>query len=255
MHFRHPYLAGTKFACFAHRGGGLEHPENSRKAFEAVRALGYRFIEIDVQASRDGVLVVFHDDHLDDLTDGRGTVSDLSISDVLQAKIGGTEPMMTLEEALVDFPEMRFNIDIKTDHALQPALDLMQKMNCLDRVCLASFSDERLDAVRRHFGDAVCSGAGPRDVRILKFGSWGIPGRGVEALCAQVPVKHGCITIPTRRFVTHCNARGIAVHVWTIDEEAEMRRLIRIGVNGLITDRPTLLKRIAMEEGVWEEFF
>lgn len=249
----HPYLADTGFACFAHRGGGKEQPENSRRAFEAVRALGYRFIEIDVQASLDGTLIVFHDDHLDDLTSGSGTVSHLPISAVLQAKIGGSEPIMTLEEALIDFPDMRFNIDIKTDHALQPTIDLMRKMNCLDRVCLASFSDKRLDAVRRAFGDAACTGAGPKDVRWLKYGSWFMAVPPVAAKCAQVPLKHGPITIPTRRFVRYCNARGVAVHVWTIDEEEDMRRLIRVGVNGLITDRPTLLKKVAIEEGVWEQ--
>ncbi|MBA5776920.1 glycerophosphodiester phosphodiesterase [Stappia sp. F7233] len=252
MNFRHPYLADTQFACFAHRGGGKEHPENSRKAFEAVRDIGYRFIEIDVQASSDGVLVVFHDDHLDDLTDGTGTLSKLPIDTIQQAKISGTEPIMTLEEALVDFPGLRFNIDIKTDHALAPTIDLMEKMNCLDRVCLASFSDQRLSAVRQHFGDRACTGAGPADVRALKYGSWLMPSPAVEALCAQIPVWHGPIRLPTRRFNRFCNARGIAVHVWTIDEEARMRRLIRAGVNGLITDRPTLLRKVAMEEGVWE---
>ncbi len=252
MIVKHPYLCDTRFACFAHRGGGKEQPENSRRAFEAARSLGFRFIEIDVQASLDGTLIVFHDDHLDDLTSGSGVVSALPISTVLQAKIGGTEPLMTLEEALLDFPDMRFNIDIKTDHALEPTLALMQKMNCLNRVCLASFSDERLDAVRQHFGDAACTGAGPRDVTRLKFGSWFLPVPKVAANCAQVPVKHGPITIPTRRFVRYCNGRGVAVHVWTVDDEDEMRQLIRIGVNGLITDRPTLLKKVAMEEGVWE---
>lgn len=252
MKFRHPYLADTRFACFAHRGGGKEHPENSRRAFEAVRGLGYRFIEIDVQASRDGVLIVFHDDHLDDLTDGSGTLSDLPIDTILQAKISGTEPIMTLEEALSDFPEMRFNIDIKTDHALAPTIALMERMDCLDRVCLASFSDRRLRAVRRHFGDRACTGAGPDDVRALKYGSWFLPARRVDALCAQIPVWHGPIRLPTRRFNRYCNAQGIAVHVWTIDEEDRMRRLIRAGVNGLITDRPTLLKRVAIEEGVWD---
>ena len=97
----------------------------------------------------------------------------------------------------------------------------------------------------------VCTGAGPRDVTKLKFGSWGVPLLRVAAHCAQVPIAEYGITIVTRRFVRYCNRRGVAVHVWTINDEAEMRRLIRLGVNGLMTDRPTLLKKVAMEEGVW----
>lgn len=249
--FEHPYLAGHGFACFAHRGGMAEAPENSRRAFERAQALGYRFIEIDVQATADGTLIVFHDDTLDATTDGEGAISTLPLSEVCQARIHGTEPILTLEEALAAFPEMRFNIDIKTDHALAPTLALMRHMSCFDRVCLASFSDDRLRAVRHQLGPEVCSSAGPRDVTKLKFGSWGVPLLRAAAHCAQVPIAEFGITIVTRRFVRYCNRRGVAVHVWTVNDEAEMRRLIRLGVNGLMTDRPTLLKKVAMEEGVW----
>ena len=87
----------------------------------------------------------------------------------------------------------------------------------------------------------------------LKFGSWGVPNQGSPANCAQVPVRQFGVTLVAPRFIAHCNARDIAVHVWTIDEEAEMRRLIRLGVNGIMSDRPGLLKKVAEEEGVWRE--
>ncbi len=251
MPVTHPYLAGHDFVCFAHRGGALENAENTKLAFSAATALGYRFIETDVQATADGVVLVFHDDTLDRMTDGAGTISHLPHSEVRQARIEGTEPIMTLEEALLEFPDTRFNIDIKTDHALEPTLALVEKMDCLDRICLASFSNVRLQVLRKRFGPRVCSGASPRDVSALKFGSWGVPNQGAPADCAQVPVRQFGVTIVARRFVAHCNARNIAVHVWTIDEEAEMRRLIRLGVNGIMSDRPSLLKRVAQEEGVW----
>ena len=251
MPFIHPYLAGQEFICFAHRGGALENLENTKQAFSAAVVLGYRFIETDVQATADGVVLVFHDDTLERMTDGAGTISDMPHSEVRQARIQGTEPIMTLEEALEEFPDTHFNIDIKTDHALEPTLALVEKMACLDRVCLASFSDARLQALRKRFGPAVCSGASPRDVSALKFGSWGVPTWRVSAHCAQVPVKEFGVTIVAPRFIAHCNARDIAVHVWTIDEEREMRRLIQLGVNGIMSDRPSLLKRVAQEEGVW----
>ncbi len=249
--FSHPYLAGAGFAAFAHRGGGLENPENSQRAFAAAVGMGYRYIETDVQATADGVVMVFHDDDLAPLTDGEGVIAALPYSAVRQARIRGTEPLMTLEEALVAFPETRFNIDIKTEHALEPTLELVNRMNVLDRVCLASFSDDRLVRIRKRFGRAVCTGGGPRDVAALKFASWGLPFLRSSCQCAQVPLREYGIPIPTRRFIAHCNRKGVAVHVWTIHDGQEMCRLIRLGVNGIMTDRPSLLKKIAQEEGVW----
>jgi len=251
MGFEHPYLAGRKFICFAHRGGGAEQPENSAKAFAAAQALGYRYIEIDVQATVDGTLIVFHDDTLDRTTNGSGTISALPYAQVSQALIGGSEAIMTLEQALVEFPHIRFNIDIKTEKALAPTLRLVEKMQCFDRICLASFSDNRLAKVRRQLGPEVCTSAGPLGVFALKLASWGLPLPASPVHCAQVPVSEYGVTIVTAGFIRHCNNKGVAVHVWTIDNANEMRRLIRLGVNGLITDRPSLLKKVAMEEGVW----
>ena len=251
MAFTHPYLAAQDFICFAHRGGGAEQPESSARAFAAAQALGYRYIEIDVQATADGRLIVFHDDTLERTTTGTGIISTLPYEVVREALIDGTELILTLEQVLEDFPDICFNIDIKTEQALQPTLDLMGKMKCFERICLASFSDNRLAKVRHHLGPDVCTSAGPKSVFALKLGSWGLPMSASPVHCAQVPVSEYGVTIVTRGFISHCNTLGIAVHAWTIDDEDDMRRLIRLGVNGLITDRPSLLKQVAMEEGVW----
>ena len=124
-------------------------------------------------------------------------------------------------------------------------------MDVLNRVCLASFSDDRLAQIRQRLGRAICTGAGPRDVTALKLASWGLPFMRTYCQCAQVPLAEYGITIPTRHFIKCCNKRGIAVHVWTIDDAGDIRRLIRLGVNGIMSDRPSLLKQIAREEGVW----
>ena len=252
MSFDHPYLGDESFICFAHRGGAAEQLENSPSAFEAAVKLGYRYIEIDVQATADGTLLVFHDDTLDRMTDSKGVIAALPYATVQQARIGGVDPIMTLEEALLEFPDVRFNVDIKTEAALAPTLALMRKLKCFDRINLASFSDNRLRSVRRELGTDVCTSAGPQGTLALKLASWRLPLFRSRVQCAQVPVSEYGITIVTRRFVQHCNAKGVAVHVWTIDEESEMRLgLIRLGVNGLISDYPTLLKKVAIEEGVW----
>lgn len=250
--FDHPYLADAPFAALAHRGGGLEHPENSRQAFAAAVALGYRFIEIDVQSSRDAEVVVFHDDRLERTTDGRGLVSDLGRADLAAVRMAGGEPLLTLAEALESFPTTRFNIDIKTDQALAPTLALLRRMNCLHRVCVASFSDARLAAARAALGPGLCLSSGPRAVAALRFGAWGLPVPVPKVACAQIPLGQYGVPLATARFVRYCNRHGIAVHAWTIDDEAEMRRLIRLGINGIVTDRPSLLRRVAQEEGVWD---
>ncbi|MHC5656121.1 glycerophosphodiester phosphodiesterase family protein [Stappia sp.] len=249
--FSHPYLADTGFAALAHRGGGLENPENSRKAFAAVADLGYRFIEIDVQASRDNEVVVFHDDRLERTTDGRGVVSEQSMADLRGVLMEGGEPLLPLAEALESHPGMRFNIDIKTDQALEPTIELIRRMGCLERICIASFSDRRLAAARAALGPGLCLSSGPRSVAALRFGSWRLPLAAPGVECAQIPISQYGVTLATRGFVRHANQNGIAVHVWTIDEAEEMRRLIRLGVNGIVTDRPSLLKAVAREEGVW----
>lgn len=251
--FAHPFLADAPFAALAHRGGGLENPENSRQAFSAALALGYRFIEIDVQASRDGTVVVFHDDRLERTTDGRGIVSGQTMSDLAGVRMAGGEPLLTLAEALETWPEARFNIDIKTDHALEPTLELIRRMNCLDRICVASFSDRRLRAARAALGQSLCLSSGPRAVAALRFGSLGLPVRVPDVECAQIPISQYGVPLATSGFIRHANRNAIAVHAWTIDDEDEMRRLIRLGINGVVTDRPSVLKRVAVEEGVWRE--
>lgn len=213
--------------------------------------MGYRYIETDVQATSDGTLIIFHDDTLDRTTDGSGTISTLPYSRVREALIGGVEPIMTLEQALDEYPDVCFNVDIKTEKALAPTLDLLARMKCFERICLASFSDNRLARVRRQLGPEVCTSAGPKGVFALKLAAWGAPLPPPAAHCAQVPISEYGVTIVTSGFIKHCNNMGIAVHVWTIDEETEMRRLIKLGINGLISDRPTLLRQVAMEEGVW----
>lgn len=249
--FSHPYLGNRKFIGLAHRGGGGENPENTAIAFKAAQKLGFTHIELDVQATSDDVLIVFHDDKLDRITTGTGRISRMPYSEVSKVRIAETEPIMTLQQALEQFPDLHFNIDIKTPQALNPTIDLVRRMNCLPRICLASFSDKRLAAVRKALGTEACMSGGPKTVAAQKFASWGWPVRSGSVDCVQVPIRRYGIEIVTEGFIHHCQQNNIAVHVWTIDEMTEMRRLIRMGVNGVVTDRPSLLKQVAVEEGVW----
>lgn len=247
----HPYLTHAGPIAFAHRGGGLEAPENSLAAFANAVSLGYRYIETDVQRTADGRLVIFHDDVLDRLTDGQGRVSDLPWSVVVQARIAGREPIPLLDEVLERWPELHFNIDPKSDSAALALADALEKHSALGRVCVGSFSGQRLNRLRRRLGPDLCSSAGPMEVARIWSAANGLPLGRPRADCLQVPVRHHGIPIITPRFIASAHRQGLPVHVWTVDEAAEMERLLDLGVDGLITDRPTLLRDILRRRGLW----
>jgi glycerophosphoryl diester phosphodiesterase len=125
-----------------------------------------------------------------------------------------------------------------------------------DRVCIGSFSDARLDAVRRRYGTKVCTSMGPRDVAKVRLGTWArrsVRFRGeVTPLAAQVPVRQGPLPIVTPSFVDGAHAAGLQVHVWTIDDPDEMTRLLDLGVDGIMTDRVTTLRDVIQSRGQWQ---
>jgi glycerophosphoryl diester phosphodiesterase len=248
---KYAFLEHTGVLAFAHRGGALEAPENTMKAFEYAVGLGYRYLETDAYATRDGVLISFHDDKLDRVTDAQGQIEALTWRQVGEARIGGREPIPLMEDLLTRWPEVRINIDPKHDAAIAPLIALIKRLGAEARVCIGSFSDRRIQQVVDAFDGRVCTSLGPLGVRRLKAASMGWPTWRWRQGCAQVPVKNGRMTIVTRRFVKAAEARGLQVHVWTIDEEAEMERLIDLGVHGLMTDRPALLKRVLTARGLW----
>ena len=255
----HPYLAGPHPRAFAHRGwhvGELAGMENSLSAFRRAVAEGFRYIETDVHATSDGVVVVHHDDRLDRTTDGSGVVSALPWSAVSTVKVGGREPVCRLADALEELPEALFNIDVKADNAVGPVLALLERMGAVDRVCLASFSDRRLARLRAAGGERLLTSMGPRSVTALWAGGrWpGLPvRRWVRGRMAQVPVRQGRLTVVDDRFVRAVHQRSLEVHVWTVDEAAEMERLLDLGVDGLVTDRPDVLREVLRGRGVWPE--
>jgi glycerophosphoryl diester phosphodiesterase len=248
---KYAYLDHPGLLAFAHRGGALEAPENTMKAFEYAVGLGYRYIETDAYATRDGVLVSFHDDKLDRVSDAKGKIEELTWADVRQARIGGAESVPLMQELFERFPDVRINIDPKHDAAVAPLIALIKRMGAESRVCIGSFSGKRIKQVQDAFDGRVCTSLGPGGVLKLKSASMGLPARRWPEGCAQVPVKDRGVTIVTRRFVEAAEKHGLQVHVWTIDDEAEMRRLIDLGVHGLMTDRPAVLKRVLIEKGLW----
>ena len=250
-----PFLQHDGLLAFAHRGGASEWPENTMPAFQGAIDLGYRFLETDVHATRDGVLLAFHDDCLDRVTDRVGVIAEMDFDEVRKARVAGREPIPRLEEMLLAWPDIRFNIDPKRDNAVDPLIRVLRSSGAIDRVCVTSFSGRRTGAIRDALGPRLCTGLGPVGTTRLRFSSWSGPlgflwGGFVEG-CAQIPVHQHGIRLIDRSLVDRAHELGLQVHVWTIDDPAEMNRLIDVGVDGLMTDQPAVLKAVLVERGLW----
>jgi glycerophosphoryl diester phosphodiesterase len=248
---RYAFLDHPGPIAFAHRGGAGEHPENTMAAFAHAVALGYRYLETDAHVTRDGVLVAFHDHVLDRVTDRRGVVAELSWREVRATRIAGVHEVVRLDELLDAFPEQRFNIDPKHDAAVDRLVDVLSRAKALERVCVAAFSDARLARIRRLAGPSLCTGAGPREIARLRLASAGVPVRAPSVPCVQVPRSVRRVPLTDRRFVAHAERNGTAVHVWTVDDPAEMHRLLDAGVRGIMTDRPAVLRDVLVQRGEW----
>lgn len=245
--------------ALAHRGGALlpanDGIENSLLAFQNAVDLGYRYLETDVHCSADGVVYAFHDDSLERLTGNPSAIRELPAAAIGEARLGGREPIPTMGALLDALPEARFNIDIKADDALEPTLDLIESHGAVDRVCFASFSHDRLQRIRARLPRAASSFS-PTEIARLKFGvSRRGQGYGVRhgGVCVQVPHRQGPLTVVTRRFVDRAHALGIQVHVWTVDDAAEMTQLLDLGVDGLVSDRIDVLKDVLSARGQWKD--
>jgi len=247
----HPFLDHPGPIPFAHRGGASEAPENSLPAFQHAIDLGYRYLETDVHATADGVLVAFHDEVLDRVTDRTGRIDQLTWAEVSQARIDGREPIPLLEDVLTTWPDVRVNIDPKADAAVDPLVDVLRRLDAVDRVCVGSFSDERITRVRDALGPDLCTGMGPEEMvgLIRAFQGEEVTFRSQAAQIPPVDLQGRLLATPELVAVAH--AHGVVVHVWTIDDPDEMRTLLDAGVDGIMTDRPAVLREVFEERGIW----
>lgn len=245
-----PFLDHPGVLAFAHKGGAGDRPENTMPAFEAAVALGYRYVETDVHVTADGVLVAFHDDVLDHVTDRTGVIGDMPWAEVSRARVDGLEPIVLLEDLLATFPGVRVNIDPKHDASVEPLAKVIGRTGAADRVCVGAFSDERLERIRA-LVPGVCTSLGPMGTLQLGLAARGEEIGPLPSPCAQVPTHFEEYEIVTPAFVAEAHRRGMQVHVWTIDDAAEMERLVDLGVDGVMTDRNQVLKDVLVARGLW----
>ncbi|MET9726401.1 glycerophosphodiester phosphodiesterase [Streptomyces zaomyceticus] len=249
---RHPYLDHPSPLPFAHRGGTANGLENTAAAFRRAAAAGYRYFETDVHTTADGVLVAFHDATLDRVTDASGRIRDLPWAAVREARVAGKEPLPLFADLLDEFPEARWNVDLKTESALLPLLDLIRRKRAWDRVCVSSFTEARLARVQRMAGPRLATSYGVGGVIGLRLRSLGIPAAvRAGAIAAQVPERQGGVTVVDRRFIREAHARGLQVHVWTVNDPDRMNSLLDLGVDGIMTDQLETLRSVLTARGVW----
>jgi glycerophosphoryl diester phosphodiesterase len=242
----HPYLDWPGPIAFAHRGGASDSPENTLPAFQDALDLGYHYLETDVRVTADGVIVAFHDDDLMRTCHRPGRISELPWSEVRAAMVDGKAPVPSLEEVLDAFPGARINIDCKVNEGVDALVAAVKRTGSVDRVCLASFSDRRLRRMRAGLPEA-CTALGPQSLALLRYGLMRHP----PGLAAQVPVRQGPITVVNAKFVERAHRVGVKVHVWTIDDPVEINRLLDLGVDGIMSDKPTVLKDVLVQRGAW----
>ncbi len=247
----HPFLDNGGPIAFAHRGGASDEPENTMPAFARAVELGYRYVETDAHLTADGKVLAFHDDRLDRVTDGTGVIEDLPWEQVRTARVDGREPIPLLAELLTTWPDLRVNIDPKHDAVVEPLAALLRELDAVDRVCVGSFSDRRIDRMSELLGPELCTSLGPKGVAKLRASSFGLGRRHPGGRCVQVPVTTAGVTLVDRRFIERAHACSLDVHVWTIDDPDEMHRLLELGVDGIMTDRPAVLRDVMIERGCW----
>lgn len=246
------------FVALAHRGGYLEPSdaarENSLYAFSCAVDAGYNYVETDVHITADQHLIAFHDGVLDRVTDASGIVARSSFSKVRAARIAGIDQIPTLDEVLESFPETRINIDIKAPGAAVELARVLRAHRAEHRVCVTSFSWRRLQQFRKLVPDVATGMATPSVVAavLAPFPAHSI---ALEGQVFQIPVSKKVagrkIPVLTEKLMDIAHQHHQKVHVWTVNDPAEMSELIDLGVDGIVSDRIDLLREVAKEHGVW----
>ena len=255
-----PVAAAPCPIVLAHRGGGAEAPENTWQAFRHASQIGVTHLETDAQVTKDGLVVLTHDLTLRRTYGVVGQVSDYTSRELLQFRSANGEQMPLLSDVLGEFPNLYFNLDAKTDEVVEPLLQVIAKADAFDRVLLASFSEKRLQQIRSQWDrpDLTTSLGVGAVVRLwgatrtlTSPAVWRVPKRDQHVRAVQVPERKGTVRVVNRRFVDTSHAAGLAVHVWTVNDPAQMARLLDLGVDGIITDYPSRLIDLLKERGQW----
>ena len=247
------FFDSQKPRVLAHRGFSIDVPENTRASFAAAVALGITHIETDVHASKDGVAVVSHDPVLDRVASRSGNIADLTLTELKRIDLGRGQVFASLAEILDEFPGIFLNVDVKSADAVTPAARAIQGSGALGRVLVTSFSEARRSRAVRLLPGVATSASGrifAAAVLAARLGNTPLLRRiltGIDAV--QIPEKALGITTTTPAMIEYFHAAGVEVHVWTINDAKNMRRLLNAGADGIVTDRADIALGVLRNPG------
>ena len=221
------------------------------EAFARAVSLGYRDIETDVHATGDGVAVLHHDPTLERMTGDPRAIAGMDWADLARIRTHGGAAIPRVAEALEAFPEVRFVLELKADRSAEALAPVIR--GALDRVAVGGFEPSHVAEARARLGEGLLWSPGRRGVLAFWLRAWGLPLPRPEFGVLHVPPVYGRVPVVTRRFVRAAARHGVAVQVWTVDEASEMERLLDIGVHGVMTDRPSLLREVMRRRGQWRD--
>lgn len=248
---RFPYLDHPCANAIAHRGGAREAEENTFPAFARAVALGYTHVELDVHTTRDGVVVVHHDPTLVRMTGDPRAITDLDWATLRTIRTHGGAGIPRLDALLEEFPGLFVNIEAKSDHVVAPLASLIKRMEVVERIGTGSFRSARTAGLRAQLGERLCWSPAHLSVLGLWLRGWGLPLPLAGFPVVQVPEHYKGVRVVTPRFLRAAHRAGVQVQVWTVNDADAMVRLLDMGVDGLMTDRPTLLRQVLERRGEW----
>ena len=248
----HPFLKDNKPIAIAHRGGQGKAAENTLEAFSQAISLGYKYIETDIHSTKDEKIVLFHDDMLDRITNGRGLVNNYSFTELEKFKVNGKYKIPSLEEVILSWPDVFLNIDCKADNGVLPLVKILKETpKLLNKICIGSFSGKRLEFIRNSLGSKVCTSCSPSEVIKIKLSSYGVKQSPVRANCIQIPEYHYGIPVLDKNLIKESHILGLKVHVWTINKRKDIEKMLDYGIDGIISDEIEILKSVFEERKIW----
>jgi glycerophosphoryl diester phosphodiesterase len=255
------YLDAEYPLRFAHRGSRILWPENTAEAFQGAVDLGYKYIETDVRMTRDGVVVAFHDATLERLTNGAGRVDRWDFADLQQLDAawwfneaegyplrGTGVRVRSLDEVFATWSNIRFNLDLKDPNLEWPIADLVKRHGRERTTLVASFVDHRTAKFRRITRGTVAVSAGPSATAVILAASRVGATVRRPVVAYQLPFDYRSCPIDAK-LVRAIHAAGAQLHTWTVNEVADMDRLLDLGVDGIVTDRPDVLNEVMRRRG------
>ena len=225
----HSFLK-SKFQGFVHRGDASSYIENTLEAFKSAETLGYKYIETDLRETKDGKIITFHDANIKRITGSNITINRSSLSDIRMRRLPKNETIPTIDEVLEELPDSYFNMDLKVSNMEEKVLKKIKLHNALDRICLGSFNSKTIKKINV-LEPKIITSMGL--AQVVKYKFFNIKS---NSKLIQIPISWNGIKVITKRFIEKLHNDNFKVHVWTINKEKEMQRLIDMGVDGIMTD-------------------